>query len=65
MIMMKKLSRKSFIEAASCTAAKSSEESFKRREKRRIHGIFFVIELIAALSACSFLPSFVNQFKPS
>ena len=29
MIMMKKLSRKSFIEAATCTAAKG-EESFKR-----------------------------------
>ena len=30
MIMMKKLSRKSFIETATCTAAKGREESFKR-----------------------------------
>ena len=30
MIMMKKLSRKSFIEAATCTATKGREESFKR-----------------------------------
>ena len=42
MIMMKKLSRKSFVEAATCTAAKGTEESFKRCGKRRIHvhGIF-------------------------
>ena len=42
MIMMKKLSRKSFIEAATCTAAKGREESFKRWGKRRIHGIFLL-----------------------
>ena len=41
------------------------EESFKRWGKRRIHGIFFVIEPIAALSACSFLPGAVNLAKPS
>ena len=34
------LSRKSFIEAATCTAAKGREESFKCWGKRRIHGIF-------------------------
>ena len=39
--LMKKLSRKSFIEAA-CTAAKGREESFKRWGKRRIHGIFLL-----------------------
>ena len=42
MIMMKKLSRKSFIEAATCTAAKGREESFKRWGKRRIHGTFLL-----------------------
>ena len=42
MIMMKKLSRKSFIEAATCTAAKGREERFKRWGKRRIHGIFLL-----------------------
>ena len=42
MIMMKKLSRKSFIEAATCTAAKGREESFKRWGKRRTHGIFLL-----------------------
>ena len=41
------------------------EESFKRWWKRRIHGIFFVIEPIAAPSACSFLPGAVNLAKPS
>ena len=40
MIMMKKLSRKAFIETAACTAAKGREESFKRWGKRRTHGIF-------------------------
>ena len=39
---MKKLSRKSFIEAATCTAAKGREESFKRWGKRRTHGIFLL-----------------------
>ena len=44
MIMMKKLSRKSFIEAATCTAANSKgrEESFKCWGKRRIRGIFLL-----------------------
>ena len=42
MIMMKKLSRKSFIEAATCTAANGREESFKRWGKRRIHGFFLL-----------------------
>ena len=63
--MMKKLSRKSFIETATCTAAKGREESFKRSGKRRIHGIIFVIEPIAAPSARSFLPGVVNLAKPS
>ena len=65
MIMMKKLSRKSFIETATCTAAKGREESFKSWGKRSIHGIFFVIKLIAAPSACSFLPGAVSLAKPS
>ena len=41
-IMMKKLSRKSFIEAATCTAAKGVEKSVKRWGKRRINGIFLL-----------------------
>ena len=44
MIMKKKLIRKFFIEAATCTAAKGREESFKRGETRvrRIHGMFLL-----------------------
>ena len=44
MIMIKKLIRKFFIEAATCTAAKGREESFKRGETRvrRIHGMFLL-----------------------
>ena len=57
MIMMKKLSRKFFIEAATCTAAKG-------RETKNTWN-FFVIEPIAAPSACSFLPGAVNLAKPS
>ena len=38
---------------------------FQALRERRIHGIFFVIEPIAAPSACSFLPGAVNLAKPS
>ena len=66
MIMMKKLSRKSFIEAATCTAAKGREESFKRWGKRRIHGFFLLSSRLQHRSrACSFLPGAVNLAKPS
>ena len=65
MIMMKKLSRKSFIEAATCTAAKGGEERFKRCGKRRKRGFFFVLEQIAAPTAGSFLPGAVNLAKTS
>ena len=69
MIMMKNLSRKSFIEAATCTAAKGMITRGKKvssvEGNEEYMEFFFVIEPIAALSACSFLPGAVNLAKPS
>ena len=65
MIMMKNLSRKSFIEAATCTAAKGMITRGKKvpsveGNEEYIEFYFFVIEPIAAPSACSF---FSGAFK--
>ena len=68
MIMMKKLSRKSFIEAATWLLRKAGKKvsSVKLRETvAKNTWNFFVIEPIAAPSACSFLPGAVNLAKPS
>ena len=66
MIMMKKLSRKSFTEAAICTAAKGREElEFQALRESKNTWNVFVIEPIAAPSSCSFLPGAVNLAKPS
>ena len=68
MIMMKKLSRKSFIEAATCTAAKDMITRGKKvssvEGNEEYMEFFFVIEPIAAPSACSFFPGAVNLAKP-
>ena len=64
MIMMKNLSRKSFIEAATCTAAKGMITRGKKvssvEENEEYMDFFFVFEPIAAPSACLFFPGAVN-----
>ena len=69
MIMMKNLSRKSFIEAATCPAAKGmitrgKKVSSVEGNEEYMEFFFFVIEPIAAPSACSFFPGAVNLAKP-
>ena len=63
MIMMKNLSRKYFIEAATCTAAKGKKVSSVEGNEEYMEFVF-VIEPIAAPSACSFFPGAVNLAKP-
>ena len=69
MIMMKNLSRKSFIEAATCTAAKRMITRGKKVASVEGNEVstwnFFVIEPIAAPSACLLRPGAVNLAKPS
>ena len=68
MIMMKKLSRKSFFEAATCTAAKGMITRSKKVssvEGNEEYMEFFCFEPIAAPSAFSFLAGAVNLAKPS
>ena len=65
MIMMKKLSRKSFTEGYIYVLLRKVGKKVSSVEGIEEYMECFVIEPIAAPSSCSFLPGAVNLAKPS
>ena len=65
MIMMKKLSRNRLLKLLHVLLRKAGKKVSSVEGSTKNTRKFFVIEPIAAPSACSFLPGAVNLAKPS